>query len=47
MVFKIAENLIKSYEMMLEFYGIVLINKKTGELKRSEIYTKRLSLLKY
>jgi len=33
---EIAQRLIKSYQLMLDFYGIELVNAKTGQLKRNE-----------
>lgn len=33
--------LLKSYEMMLDFYGIVLVNQDTGELTRADHWQQR------
>jgi len=38
---------IKSYELMLDFYGFELINSTTGELKRSGNYNDRMENLIY
>lgn len=39
---KIAkQNLLKSYELMLDFYGIRLVNKKTGDVKRADNWKER------
>ena len=35
------DNLIKSYELMLDFYGMVLKDRTTGELERSSNYVDR------
>jgi hypothetical protein len=40
-------NLIKSYELMLDFYGFVLKNKETGEIERSQDYKSRFRNLSY
>ena len=37
----IAERLVRSYKLILDFYGIKLVNEETGELNRSEDYKKR------
>jgi hypothetical protein len=34
----IQENIIKSYELMLDFYGMRIKNKETGELERNDEY---------
>jgi len=38
---EMQSNLIKSYELMLDFYGFVLKDKKTGELERSQNWKSR------
>ncbi|XP_071351385.1 opioid growth factor receptor-like protein 1 [Trachinotus anak] len=35
------ENLLKSYELMLDFYGIELCNKKTGKVRRAPNWRQR------
>uniref|UniRef100_A0A8D3ANH8 Opioid growth factor receptor 2 n=1 Tax=Scophthalmus maximus TaxID=52904 RepID=A0A8D3ANH8_SCOMX len=35
------ENLLRSYELMLDFYGIMLCNEKTGEVKRASHWRDR------
>uniref|UniRef100_A0A3B4XBE9 Opioid growth factor receptor (OGFr) conserved domain-containing protein n=1 Tax=Seriola lalandi dorsalis TaxID=1841481 RepID=A0A3B4XBE9_SERLL len=39
------ENLLKSYELMLDFYGIELCDKETGEVKRASNWRQRFSNL--
>ncbi|XP_018535544.1 LOW QUALITY PROTEIN: opioid growth factor receptor-like [Lates calcarifer] len=39
------ENLLKSYELMLDFYGITLCDKKTGEVKRASNWRQRFNNL--
>ncbi|GAA6221819.1 opioid growth factor receptor-like [Lates japonicus] len=39
------ENLLKSYELMLDFYGITLRDKKTGEVKRASNWRQRFNNL--
>lgn len=39
------ENLLESYRLMLDFYGIQLCDEKTGEVKRLPNYTDRFSNL--
>eukprot|EP01080_Neovahlkampfia_damariscottae_P000366 gene366-6780_t len=39
--YECKERLIKSYELMLDFYGIELVDDKTGEVKRSKNYKNR------
>jgi hypothetical protein len=34
----------QAYEMMLDFYGMELVDSKTGDLKRSENYLQRYNL---
>ncbi|XP_067287950.1 opioid growth factor receptor-like isoform X2 [Pseudorasbora parva] len=37
--------LVKSYKLMLDFYGIRLVNEKTGEVKRTDNWKERFSNL--
>lgn len=37
--------LVESYELMLGFYGIQLINKNTGEVKRADNWRERFANL--
>lgn len=37
--------LVESYELMLGFYGIRLVNKDTGEVKRAENWKERFGNL--
>ncbi|KAL3977859.1 interleukin 22 receptor alpha 2 [Sarotherodon galilaeus] len=39
------ENLLKSYKLMLDFYGIVLCDEKTGEVRRAEHWEERFDNL--
>lgn len=41
------KRLIKSYELMLDFYGCKLVDEKTGKIKRSENYKERYRNLNY
>ncbi|NXF06044.1 OGFR factor, partial [Smithornis capensis] len=41
----VMERFIRAYELMLRFYGIILVNKKTGELKRAENWSERFDNL--
>ena len=38
---EILERIIKSYEMMLDFYGMRLVSRQTGLLDRSENFSDR------
>lgn len=38
---EMKNRVIKSYEMMLDFYGMKLVNQETGEVSRSDNYKKR------
>jgi len=38
---KIAERLVRSYEMMLGFYGMIVADRKTGRLARASNYEER------
>ncbi|KAG7477947.1 hypothetical protein MATL_G00074970 [Megalops atlanticus] len=42
---KAKQRLLTSYKMMLDFYGITLVNKETGEVKRSANWEKRFENL--
>ncbi|NWI95826.1 OGFR factor, partial [Pitta sordida] len=42
---KVMERFVHAYELMLRFYGIILVNKKTGELKRAENWSERFENL--
>lgn len=39
------KRLVESYELMLGFYGIRLVNKETGEVKRAENWKERFGNL--
>lgn len=39
------KRLVESYELMLGFYGICLVNKETGEVKRAENWKERFGNL--
>ncbi|XP_057218883.1 opioid growth factor receptor 2 [Triplophysa rosa] len=39
------QNLVKSYELMLDFYGICLVNKRTGDVARADNWKKRFDNL--
>ena len=38
---KVSVLLIKSYRMMLDFYGMILVNERTGDVTRSAAYRER------
>ncbi|NXM01081.1 OGFR factor, partial [Tyrannus savana] len=42
---EVMERFVRAYELMLRFYGIILVNKKTGELKRAENWADRFDNL--
>ncbi|NWW73525.1 OGFR factor, partial [Climacteris rufus] len=42
---EVMERFIRAYELMLGFYGINLVNKETGELKRAENWCERFDNL--
>ena len=42
---EIMQRIIKSYEMMLDFYGIRLVSSQTGLLDRSEHFSDRYANL--
>ena len=37
----VLERLERSYELMLDFYGMVLVSKETGELRRADNWEDR------
>lgn len=37
---EVQERLYRSFEMMLDFYGMKLVNRQTGEIKRNSNYQK-------
>ncbi|XP_021272139.1 opioid growth factor receptor isoform X2 [Numida meleagris] len=45
---EVMERFIRAYQLMLRFYGIILVNQETGELKRAENWSERfLNLNRY
>ncbi|OXB67878.1 hypothetical protein ASZ78_005560, partial [Callipepla squamata] len=38
---EVMERFIRAYQLMLRFYGIILVNQGTGELERAENWTER------
>ncbi|KAM6053897.1 opioid growth factor receptor isoform 2-T4 [Chlamydotis macqueenii] len=42
---EVMQRFVRAYQLMLRFYGIVLINKETGELKRAENWAERFKNL--
>ncbi|XP_030902892.2 opioid growth factor receptor isoform X2 [Melopsittacus undulatus] len=42
---EVMQRFIRAYQLMLGFYGIVLINEETGELKRAENWAERFQNL--
>ncbi|XP_035755146.1 opioid growth factor receptor isoform X2 [Egretta garzetta] len=42
---EVMQRFIRAYQLMLRFYGIILINEKTGELKRAENWAERFQNL--
>ncbi|KAM6404468.1 opioid growth factor receptor [Rhynochetos jubatus] len=42
---EVMQRLIRAYQLMLRFYGIILINEETGELKRAENWAERFQNL--
>ncbi|XP_042657107.1 opioid growth factor receptor isoform X2 [Tyto alba] len=42
---EVMERFIRAYQLMLRFYGIILIDEKTGELKRAENWAERFQNL--
>uniref|UniRef100_A0A8C9FYL4 Opioid growth factor receptor (OGFr) conserved domain-containing protein n=1 Tax=Pavo cristatus TaxID=9049 RepID=A0A8C9FYL4_PAVCR len=38
---EVMERFIRAYRLMLRFYGIILVNQETGELKRAENWAER------
>nr|XP_009932252.1 PREDICTED: opioid growth factor receptor [Opisthocomus hoazin] len=44
---EVMQRFIRAYQLMLRFYGIVLINEETGELKRAENWAERFKNLNW
>lgn len=42
---EVMQRFIRAYQLMLGFYGIVLVNEETGELKRAENWAERFQNL--
>ncbi|XP_040978168.1 opioid growth factor receptor isoform X5 [Aquila chrysaetos chrysaetos] len=42
---EVMQRFIRAYQLMLRFYGIVLVNEETGELKRAENWAERFQNL--
>ncbi|XP_068272524.1 opioid growth factor receptor [Nyctibius grandis] len=42
---EVMQRFIRAYQLMLRFYGIILINEETGELKRAENWAERFQNL--
>ncbi|NXG48779.1 OGFR factor, partial [Psilopogon haemacephalus] len=42
---EVMQRFIRAYQLMLRFYGITLVNKETGELKRAENWAERFQNL--
>ncbi|XP_027032176.2 opioid growth factor receptor-like protein 1 isoform X2 [Tachysurus fulvidraco] len=42
---EVKKRLLKSYKLMLDFYGIELVNEKTGEVKRAQNWRERFKNL--
>ncbi|NXS10084.1 OGFR factor, partial [Neodrepanis coruscans] len=42
---EVMDRFLRAYELMLRFYGINLVNKETGELKRAENWSERFENL--
>ncbi|KFV96658.1 Opioid growth factor receptor, partial [Fulmarus glacialis] len=42
---EVMQRFIRAYQLMLRFYGIILINEETGELQRAENWTERFQNL--
>uniref|UniRef100_A0A8C3LTJ9 Opioid growth factor receptor n=1 Tax=Chrysolophus pictus TaxID=9089 RepID=A0A8C3LTJ9_CHRPC len=42
---EVMERFIRAYQLMLRFYGIILVNQETGELKRAENWAERFQNL--
>ncbi|KFZ57618.1 Opioid growth factor receptor, partial [Podiceps cristatus] len=42
---EVMQRFIRAYQLMLRFYGIILINEETGELKRAENWVERFQNL--
>ncbi|KFV08866.1 Opioid growth factor receptor, partial [Pterocles gutturalis] len=44
---EVMQRFIRAYQLMLRFYGIILINEETGELKRAENWAERFQNLNW
>ncbi|NXL57666.1 OGFR factor, partial [Chordeiles acutipennis] len=42
---EVMQRFVRAYQLMLGFYGIILINEETGELKRAENWAERFQNL--
>ncbi|NXS62066.1 OGFR factor, partial [Brachypteracias leptosomus] len=42
---EVMQRFIRAYQLMLRFYGIILVNEETGELKRAENWVERFQNL--
>ncbi|KAM6053036.1 opioid growth factor receptor isoform 2-T2 [Theristicus caerulescens] len=42
---EVMQRFVRAYQLMLRFYGIILINEETGELKRAENWAERFQNL--
>ncbi|XP_054247813.1 opioid growth factor receptor [Indicator indicator] len=42
---EVMQRFVRAYQLMLRFYGIVLVNEETGELKRAENWAERFQNL--
>ncbi|XP_009891754.1 PREDICTED: opioid growth factor receptor [Charadrius vociferus] len=42
---EVMQRFIRAYQLMLRFYGIILVNEETGELKRAENWAERFQNL--
>ncbi|KAM6248565.1 uncharacterized protein LJ264_010187 [Porphyrio hochstetteri] len=42
---EVMQRFVRAYQLMLRFYGIILINQETGELKRAENWAERFQNL--
>ncbi|XP_059683163.1 opioid growth factor receptor [Gavia stellata] len=44
---EVMQRFVRAYQLMLRFYGIILINEETGELKRAENWAERFQNLNW
>ena len=44
---KAMKRVVKSYRMMLDFYGMELVDEKTGEIERAENWKERFNHLSW